>query len=300
VTSDPLSFPLGPLSDVALTLRFGETSPAVTGHPGSRTTSYLQAGDAVSAADLPGAARTDHWYIATGIDVAAPEAGAVVTLGNSITDGRGSGTNRQNRWPDQLARRLQVDPRLRYVAVLNQGIGGNCVLRECLGPAALARFDRDVLGQAGVRWLVVLEGVNDIGQARGADGAEAVARDLIAAYRQMIERAHARGVMVYGATILPFGGSMYDSPEREAARRTVNEWIRTAGAFDAVVDLDAAMRHPANPSRLRADADTGDHLHPNEVGHQMMADAVDLRLFASYWRSRAGALGAHTLASEQR
>jgi lysophospholipase L1-like esterase len=280
VMSDPFPFALRPLSTVAITLRFGDVPTTVTGHPGSRTTSYLQAGDAVSAADLPDAARTDHWYIATGLDVVAgASAAAVVTLGNSITDGRGSGTNKQNRWPDELANRLGANAGTADVAVLNQGIGGNCVLRACLGPAAVARFDRDVLGRSGVRWLIVLEGVNDIGQAAGAAGSEAVARDLIAAYGAMIDRAHARGIHVYGATILPFGGSFYDSPEHEAARQTVNAWIRTSGRFDAVIDLDAALRDPANPSRLLPAADTGDHLHPNETGHRMIAEAVDLALF---------------------
>ena len=281
VVSDPVAFDLQPLSDVALTIRFGGTSPEVTGHPGSRTTSYLQAGDAVSAAGMPGAARTDHWYVVGGIEVAASgAAAAVVTLGNSITDGRGSGTNRQNRWPDELARRLQADVRTRAVAVLNEGIGGNCVLRDCLGPAALARFERDVLDQSGVRWLVVLEGINDIGQATGAGAAE-VGRRLTAAYEEMIERAHARGIRVYGATLLPFGGSFYDSPEREVARRAVNAWIRSSGRFDAVIDLDAALRDPTDPSRLLPAADTGDHLHPNEAGHRMIARAIDPALFTA-------------------
>ncbi|ARA93149.1 hypothetical protein AWN76_008240 [Rhodothermaceae bacterium RA] len=278
VASDPLVFPLRPLSDVALTVRFGDVPADVTGHPGSRTTSYLAEGDAVTAPALPEAVRTDRWYVIAGIDVVAPEAAAVVTLGNSITDGRGSGTNRQNRWPDELARRLQADPRTAHVAVLNMGIGGNCVLRFCLGPSALERFERDVLGQNGVRWLIVLEGVNDIGTAE-PDSAAAVARDLMAAYQTMIDRAHARGIRVYGATILPFGGSFYDAPEREAARQTVNDWIRTSGAFDAVIDFDAALRDPAQPTRLLPAADTGDHLHPNETGYRMMAEAVDLTLF---------------------
>src|SRR5690606_6488322 len=155
----------------------------------------------------------------------------------------------------------------------------NCVLRECIGPSALSRFDRDVLGQSGVRWLIIFEGVNDIGRAEGPEAVAAVARELIAAYQEMIDRAHAHGIRVYGATILPFGGSFYDSPEREAARQEVNEWIRTSGRFDAVIDLDAALRDPANPSRLRPEADTGDHLHPNETGHRLMAEAVDLSLF---------------------
>ncbi|MBN1481731.1 SGNH/GDSL hydrolase family protein [candidate division KSB1 bacterium] len=280
VTSDPFTFALEPRSDVAITIYCGETAPDVTGHPGSRTTSYLLPGNAVDAVDFPDAVTTDHWYIIDGIDIMAPEdANAVVVLGNSITDGRGSGTNKQNRWPDELARRLQENPETRHVAVLNMGIGGNCVLRDCLGPAAVTRFARDVLEQSGVRWLFILEGINDIGGARDTEAAAAVARDLIAAYEHMIDLAHAEGILVYGATLLPFGGSFYDSAEREAARQTVNEWIRNSGRFDAVIDLDAALRDPTNPLRLLPAADTGDFLHPNETGHRMMAEAVDLTLF---------------------
>jgi lysophospholipase L1-like esterase len=280
VTSDPFEFALEPRTDVALTIRFGETSPDVTGHPGSRTTSYILPGNEVSSADFRGAVVTDHWYIIDRVDAAAAvSAAAVVVLGNSITDGRGSGTNRQNRWPDELARRLQENPGTRHVAVLNAGIGGNCVLRDCLGPAALGRFERDVLGQAGARWLIILEGINDIGQSQGAEAAAAAARDLTAAYGRMIDAARAGGIRVYGATLLPFGGSFYDTPEREKARKTVNEWIRNSGRFDAVIDLEAALRDPANPTRLLPAADTGDHLHPNETGHRMMAEAVDLTLF---------------------
>ncbi len=276
VISDPFDFDLAPLSDVAVTVDFGSTSAAVTGHPGSRTTSYLQAGDWVSAPDLPRAAKTEHWYILTGLDVEAdPSRAAIVTLGDSITDGRGSGTDKNDRWPDNLARRLQADKNTAGIAVLNEGIGGNCVLRGGLGPTALSRFDRDVLSLSAVRWLIVLEGVNDIGGSHDAS----VATNLIAAYGQMIEQAHAHHLRVYGATILPFGRSFYDSPAHEAARETVNRWIRTSGRFDAVIDFDAVMRDPQSPTHLLPGADSGDHLHPNEAGYKIMADAIDLKLF---------------------
>jgi lysophospholipase L1-like esterase len=279
VVSDAVPFILKPGSSITLTIYFGETSPDVTGHPGSRTTSYLHPGNMVSAVEMPDAVQTEHWYVIAGIDVIAAEsAGAVVVLGNSITDGRGSGTNRQNRWPDELSRRLLAN-NMQHVAVLNQGIGGNCVLRDCLGPSALSRFERDVLGQAGVRWLIIMEGINDIGQAAGAEEATAVARELIAAYQKMINLAHTKNIRVYGATLLPFGGSFYDTAERITAWQTVNEWIRNSNRFDAVIDLDAALRDPANPTQLLPAADTGDHLHPSETGHRMMAEAVDLSLF---------------------
>jgi endo-1,4-beta-xylanase len=278
--SDELPFDLPPLSNVAVTTRFGSVPATVTGHPGSRTTSYIQAGDALAEASLPNAVATVHWYVLTGIDVGAPnDAAVVVALGNSITDGRGSGTDRQNRWPDELARRLQAEAETRQVAVINAGIGGNCVLRSCLGPSALARLDRDVLQPAAARWVIVLEGVNDIGQTKSPADADSVARGLIAAYAQIVERAHTKGIVAYGATILPFGGSFYDAPYREAARETVNRWMRTSRAFDAVIDLDAALRDPAQPSRLVPVADGGDHLHPNETGYRMMAAAIDPALF---------------------
>ena len=279
-TSDPLDYPVAPREDLAVTTAIAAAPAALTGHPGSRTTSYIAAGGRVTAPALPGAATTDHWYVLANLDVVAGDgARAVVTLGNSITDGRGSGTNRNDRWPDELATRLEADPRTARVAVLNAGIGGNTILKGGLGPTALSRLDRDVLDQAGVRWVVVLEGVNDIGGARGADSAAMVARDLIAALRRIAAAAHARGLRIYASPILPFGGSFYEGPGHEEARRTVNAFIRTGGAFDAVIDFDAALRDPAHPDRLLPDADSGDHLHPNETGYRMMAAAVDLGLF---------------------
>lgn len=282
VTSDPFQFALEPLTDVAITIYFGNTSPDVTGHPGSRTTSYILTGNKVTKEDFSGAVKTDHWYVINTIEVLAPAtANAVAILGNSITDGRGSGTNKQNRWPDELAHRLNANNKTREVAVLNEGIGGNCVLRACLGPSALNRFERDVLNQNGVKWVIIFEGINDIGGASGSQGCAKVAQDLIAAYEQMIDMAHAKDMLVYGATLLPFAGSFYDSPDRQNAWRTVNDWIRNSGRFDAVIDLAKAICDPADTLKLLPSADTGDHLHPNETGHRMMAEAVDLTLFGA-------------------
>lgn len=276
ITSDAFEFALSPLSDVAITIHFGDTSSDVTGHPGSRTTSYLLTGNQISQVDFSQATQTDHWYVIDRIDVMAPgSAYAVVVLGDSITDGRGSGTNKQNRWPDELARRLQDHPETQQVAVLNAGIGGNAVLSGGLGPTALSRFYRDVIEPNGVKWLIVLEGINDIGGSSGTT----VAQELIDAYEQMIDAAHDHGIFVYGATLLPFGGSFYDSTTHEASRQTVNTWIRDSNAFDAVIDLDEALGDPSNPAVLLPEADDGDHLHPSETGHWMMAEAVDVNLF---------------------
>jgi lysophospholipase L1-like esterase len=285
VVSDPLEFDVAPLSDLALTVYLRGAPAEVTGHPGSRTTSYLEPGERVSAPDLKEPARADRWYFISGIDVlAGPSASAVAILGDSITDGRGSTTNGNDRWPDNLARRLRANRATAEVAVLNHGIGGNRLLRDGKGPNGLARLDRDVLSQPGVRWLIVLLGVNDIGTAAGArarGGVGATPDDLVAAYDQIVRRAHGHGIRVYGATILPFEGfSAYFTPEAEADRQRVNEWIRTSGVFDAVIDFDAVTRDPEKPSRLVAAVDGGDHLHPSAAGYEVMADAIDLALFA--------------------
>ncbi|MFW5657405.1 MAG: SGNH/GDSL hydrolase family protein [Bacteroidota bacterium] len=280
IVSDPVDFDLKERMDVAITIYFGETPADVTGHPGSRTTSYLLGGDHTSAKKFTDAATADRWYVINGIDVKAPEeAAAVAILGNSITDGRGSGTNKQNRWPDILAERLLNNPETQQVAVLNQGIGGNCVLRFCLGPSAIDRFERDVLNQHGVKWLIILEGVNDLGQTPNKEAAMKVAEELIGAYKQMIEKAHKAGIKVYGATILPFKESFYYAGYREEAREMVNDWIRNSGRFDAVIDFDKTMEDPEKPSTLLPNVHTGDFLHPNEKGYEIMGKSIDLSLF---------------------
>ena len=278
--SDPFAFALQPRMELAITIYFGQTSPDVTGHPGSRTTSYILPGNQISAVDFSNSVKTDHWYVIDGIDVnAPPTAAAVAVLGNSITDGRGSGTNKQNRWTDVLAQRLLENPATRQIGVLNLGIGGNCVLRECLGPSALDRFERDVLNQAGVRWLIILEGINDIGQTASQAAAKRVARDLIDAFEQIIEKAHAAGIRVYGATLLPFGKSFYDTDYREEARQRVNAWIRNSGRFDEVIDFEKALQNPEAPQTILPEAHDGDFLHPSETGHRIMGSAVNLKLF---------------------
>jgi lysophospholipase L1-like esterase len=287
MVSDPLGFRVAPRTNLAVTiyLAAGQASNNITSHPGSRTSSYLLAGNHVSDNDLPGATRTDHWFFLSGVEVFTPRgtAGAVM-LGDSLTDGRGSTTNGNDRWPDQLLDRLQTNPRTADVAILNQAAGGNRVLNDGLGPNALARFDRDVLATSGVEWLLVFEGINDIGTAAATPEAQQqVAADLIAAYEQFVVRAHAQGIEVYGATLLPFGGNTgYDDPAgtRESARQTINQWIRTSREFDAVIDFDKVVRDPAAPRNLLPAYDTGDHLHLNPTGYRAMADAVPARLFS--------------------
>ena len=231
----------------------------------------------------------EHWYQVSGVDVrlAGPVA-AVVTLGDSITDGHGATTNGNDRWPDVLARRLQSAAKTRGVGVLNAGIGGNRLLLDGLGPNVLARFDRDVLAPAGVRYLIVLEGVNDLGTlTRDVDVGQvehdALVRRILSAYEQIAERARAHGIKVIGATILPYGGSAYyhPGPANEADRQAINQWIRQSKSFDAVVDFDKAMRDPTHPNQLSPACDSGDHLHPSPAGYRVMGEAIPLGLFSN-------------------
>ncbi len=283
VWSDPIAFDLPPLTNLAITIYYGGTSSDMTGHPGSRITSYILTGDAVASTDMAGAVKTEHWYNIEEVDVMADNSsGAVVTFGDSITDGRGSTTDGNNRWPDDLAVRLHTNAPTAHVSVINTGIGGNAIFGG-LGPAGVKRFDRDVLEQSGVRWVIIFEGVNDIGGARGPR-ASTLATNLIAAFTQFAAKAHAKNIRIYGATITPFGGNGYYSPEHEAIRQEVNAWIRTNSVFDGVIDFDAAVRDPANPVQFKAEYHPGlnanDWLHLNPAGYHAMADAIDLNLFA--------------------
>ena len=285
--SDPVEYPVTALKDLAVSIYFGDAPAQQTGHPGSRATSYLVRGNAVSAADLPEAKKFDHWYQLAAVDVAAqPNAAAVVILGDSIIDGHGATTNGNDRWTDVLAQRLQAGAATRDIGVLNEGIGGNHLLTDGLGPSALARFDRDVLAQAGVRWVIVLEGVNDLGGlTRLADPPQtehaAFVHRILASYEQLIARAHEAHLQIIGATIMPYSDSDYYHPpaSNEADRQAINQWIRTSGHFDAVIDFDKAMADPARPNHLNPAYDSGDHLHPSAAGYRAMGELVPLSLF---------------------
>jgi lysophospholipase L1-like esterase len=282
--SDPLDFEVRPGSNLTVTLYLadGQASGSITSHPGSRTTSYMLSGDHLGDSDLPGATPVDHWYFLSGVEAwSTRTTAAAVMLGDSLTDGRGSTTNGNDRWPDQLLDRLQSRSDTSGIAILNQAAGGNRVLHDGLGPNALARLDRDVLAQSGVGWLLVFQGINDIPGGTSESSAKQVTADLVNAYQQIITRAHAQGIRVYGATLTPFGGNGYDDAAglHESSRQAVNAWIRTSGRFDAVIDFDQAVRDPRNPRRLSPAYDIGDHLHLNPAGYRALADAVPTELF---------------------
>lgn len=273
--SDPVDLPVTAQSDLAISLYYANAPVGVTGHPGSRTTSFLISGNHTADPDLENPKKSDHWFQIAAVDVTAPKASAVVAFGDSITDGYASTTNANNRWPDTLATRLK------NTGVLNMGIGGNRLLYDHAGPNALARFDRDVLAMSGVHTVILLEGINDLGMRHidvttDAGVHAAKVADIIGAYRQFIDRAHAAGLKVIGATITPFVGSDYYHPgaASEADRQQINAWIRQSGHFDGVIDFDAVVRDPAHPDRLIPAFDSGDHLHPSPAGYRAMGEAV--------------------------
>ncbi len=286
--SDPVEFDAAPLSELAITLYLEGPPTHQTGHPGSRTTSCIVTGNEVSAAELQSAKKFERWFYISAVDVLSPpQAGSVVVLGDSITDGHATTTDGNDRWTDVLAERLQSAPPLKNLGVLNQGIGGNHLLIDGIGPNAVSRVDRDVLAQTGVRYLIILEGINDLGGLTRTGPASplehhALVQHMIEAYQQIITQAHAHGIRVFGATVMPDGGSDYYHPDstNEEDRQAVNEWIRAAGHFDAVIDLDKVTADPGHPERLAPQFDSGDHLHPGPAGYKAMGDAVSLTLFA--------------------
>ncbi len=283
LVSDVAAMQVAPLTDLAVDLylsgELGVGPSPVTTHNGASQTSYVSAsGNHVGAASLPVEREFGAWLLLARLEVAAaPDARVVVAFGDSITDGARSTANANARWPDTLARRLAEQRRGARVAVLNAGISGNRVLGDGAGLSALARFDKDVLMQTGVTHVIVMEGINDIGIAR--TNPTPSADDLIAAHRQLIARAHARGLKIFGATLTPYEGAAYYSPEGEAKRQALNDWIRVSGEYDGVIDFDAVTRDPAAPGKLAAFADSGDHLHPGDAGYKAMGEAVDLALF---------------------
>jgi lysophospholipase L1-like esterase len=282
LVSDPVGVKVAPLSDLVIDLYLpgdlGVSPSPVTTHNGASQTNYLsETGDHTGEPALKVAAQTGAWFLLARVEVPADaNTRAVVTFGDSITDGARSTVDTNSRWPDRLAQRLAAQ-RGGNVAVLNAGISGNRVLGDGAGISALARFDRDVLMQTGVTHVVVMEGINDIGVAR--NNATPSADDLIAGHKQLIERAHARGLKIIGATLTPYDGAAYCTPEGEAKRLALNQWIRTSGAYDGVIDFDKATRDAAAPSKFASTADSGDHLHPGDAGYKTMADSIDLALF---------------------
>jgi len=282
--SDPVALAVQPLSDLAISFYLpSQVMRAETYHSFGDQDNFIANGDVPSAPDLPDATKIFSWYFLDGIDVQAVEGSrAIVTLGDSITDGALSTHNANLRWPDLLAARLQADPNLKKIGVLNEGIGGNRVLNETTGPSAISRIDRDVLSQSGVRYVVVLESINDIGRLSkfATPYDDITAQQLEMGLKQIADAAHEHGIKAIGATLTPYGGAGYSSDKGEQVREAVNDWIRNSGTFDGVVDFDKATQDPANPTHFNADYDSGDHLHPKDAGYKAMAGSIDLTLFA--------------------
>ena len=287
VYSDPVALTVPPLSDLAVDAYLPGTtnsSAALAMHTSAFQTSYIsETGNHAGIAKLPTVATTRNWFLLSRVEVDAPDAaGVIVAFGDSITDGAASTPDTNSRWPDVLARRLLSSPTPVKMGIVNAGIGGNRVLSEGAygaGTNALARFEVDALSQTGVTHVIVMEGINDIGNAR--QNPTPTAEDLIAAHKQLIARAHARGVKILGATLTPFWGAGYYTDVGEAKRQALNEWIRNSKAYDGVVDFDKATRDPSDPKKMLAAYDSCDHLHPSDAGYKAMGEAIDLNLFRS-------------------
>ena len=283
IVSDPVALKVAPFSDLAVSL-FIPDQPVnqLTIHPFADQTNYLVPGNAVSATSLDTATPFFTWDFLKGVDVTADNKSAsIVTFGDSITDGAHSTRDANARWPDVFARRLQANKKTADLGVLNEGIGGNRILHDTTGPSALARFDRDVLAQTGVKYLVIMESINDIGHA--TDPAKpydvVTAEDLIAGLSQLATRAHTHGIKVIGATLTPFVGAKYQSPAGEEMRQAINKWIRTTNQLDGVIDFDKVTTDSTHPGMFLPLDDSGDHLHPGDAGYKAMGESIDLNLF---------------------
>jgi lysophospholipase L1-like esterase len=284
IFSDPVALAVPPLSDLAVSFYLPpQIMRAETFHAFADQDNFIADGNSTAAPNLPRQRTLTSWYFFDGVDVSAVQGSfAIVTLGDSITDGAHSTFNANQRWPDVLAARLNQDPNLAHVAVLNEGIGGNRVLNEVAGPSAISRVDRDVLAQSGVRYVIVLESINDIGRLAHVQ----VPWDAITApqlewgLKQIADRAHEHGLKIIGATLTPYGGASYYSDAGEQVREAVNDWIRNSGTFDGVIDFDKITRDPQNPKAFNPLYDSGDHLHPSDAGYKAMGEGIDLTLFA--------------------
>ena len=278
VVSDPVRFKLAERENLAVTIHYGKISATrLTSHPGSRTTSYIAAGNTTDFS-AP-VAKTDHWYTISAIDVKPRRrSAAIAVLGDSITDGRGTTTNGQDRWTDQLSRSLLSDRRTRNLSVLNFGLGGNCILRGGNGPTAQSRYQRDLFGPRGVKYVILFEGTNDLGGSR--DGV-ATAEQIKAVFRDIIREAHERGIRVIGATVTSAVGSFYQREgEHEKGRQALNAWIRESGEFDGVIDFDKITAGPDDPTRINpAFLFENDWLHLNADGYRLMGTSIDRSLF---------------------
>ena len=285
VVSDPAVVKVPAASDLAISLFLpAQTITHLSQHGSADQTSYTAPGNVVGAQALDSPTEIRSWPFVKGVDVKVPpQDAAIVAFGDSITDGAYAALNANARWPDELARRLLADKRTAGLGVLNEGIGGNRILHDNTGPSALARFDRDVIAQSGVKYVIILEAINDIGHAyttlRPYDVVSS--DDLIAGYVQMAERAHTHGIKVYIATLTPYVGAGYASPAGEQVRQALNQWIRTTNQIDGFIDFDKATQDPANPAMYLPAFDHGDHLHPSDPGYKAMGDAIDLKLFQS-------------------
>jgi lysophospholipase L1-like esterase len=284
VISDPVPLQAAAMADLVISVYLPDQPVASpTCHQLGSSTNYIAPGDVTAAAELENPRPLKSWCFVKGIDVRAADknAAAIVTLGDSITDGAASTPDANRRWPDDLAERLHADKKTANLAVLNEGISGNRLLYDGAGPNAIARFDRDVLAQSGVKYLIILEGINDIGRIPKTGDPESTitAPDLIFALNQLVTRAHQHGIKVYGATLTPYMGAGYSSPRGEEVRQAVNQWIRTGGVVDGVIDFEKAAQDPKNPAMFLPEYDHGDHLHPSDAGYKAMSDSIDLKLF---------------------